>query len=225
MFSIIIPYKTKDSFVERCLKCISYQTYKDYEVIEVPDLICDGYPSEKRNWAIKRAKGDYLAFIDSDAYPPEDWLDNALMILRLGYIGVCGPGVLPYDASLLEQATDLVYKCLPFSYRVTPKAHRIVTDFPTFNLVVKKTDLQFQPYLTGEDTLYCKELSERGKILYTPILTVYHYRRPLFRPYWKQISIYGFHRGHLIRLAVAGLATTVVIYATNFIKGFLRRKI
>ena len=224
-FSIILPYKTKDIYVERCLKWISYQTYKNYEVIEIPDTICDGYPSEKRNWAILRATGDYLAFIDSDAYPSADWLSNALKWLNKGYIGVCGAGILPADAPLLEQAADLVLKWLPYSYRVTPKKARIVKEFPTFNLIVKKTDLLFEPYLTGEDSLYCRQLSERGQILYTPDLIVYHNRRPLFKPFWKQIKTYGLHRGHLIRLALLGWISTLFVYGYNFIKGLLRRKV
>jgi glycosyltransferase involved in cell wall biosynthesis len=182
-------------------------------------------PAEKRNLAIQLAKGDYYAFIDSDAYPPPNWLENSLKWLQKGWIGVCGAGVLPENAPILEQASDLVLRWMPFSYRVVRKPQRIVTDYPTFNLVVKKTDIRFKHYLTGEDTLYCNELSQRGKILYTPDVWVYLNRRPLIRPFRKQVSTYGFHRGHLIRLAVAGLATTVVVYATNFIKGFLRKRI
>ena len=225
LVSIIIPYKQRDKLVERCLYHILHQTYKDYEVIEVSDNEFLGFPADKRNWAISRARGDYLAYIDSDAYPSSDWLLNALFWLNKGYIGVCGAGVLPYDAPLLEQAADLVYKLLPFSYRVTPKKQRIVTDYPTFNLIVKKTDIKFKPYLTGEDTLYCKELSQRGQILYTPDVWVYHNRRPLFKPFWKQISTYGKHRGHLITLALLGWLSTWIVYPFNFIKGFLRKKI
>ncbi len=224
-FSIIIPYKTKNAYVERCLKWISYQTYKNYEVIEVPNTVCDGYPSEKRNWAILRAKGEFLAFIDADAYPSSDWLSNALKWLNEGYIGVCGAGILPADSSILEQAADLVLKWLPYSYRVTPKKERIVSEFPTFNLIVRKTDLLFEPYLTGEDSLYCRKLSEKGKILYTPDVIVYHNRRPLFRPFWKQIATYGWHRGYLIRLALSGWVTTIVVYDYNFFKGFLKKKL
>lgn len=223
--SVIVPYKTKDFRVEKCLKWLSYQTFRGFEVIEVSDKECDGLPAEKRNYGIYKSKGDILAFIDSDAYPSSDWLKIALLYLNQGYIGVCGPGVLPADSTLLEKASDLVLKYLPFSYRVTPQKERIVTDYPTFNLVVRKTDILFEPYLTGEDTLYCKALSEKGKILYTPDLIVYHYRRGLFRPYWGQISTWGLHRGHLIRLVFLGWLSTFFVYPFNFMKGFFKRKI
>ena len=225
MVSVIIPCKEIDKYTERCLNALKTQTYKDYEIFVVDDQKCQGFPADKRNWAILRATGDFLAFIDSDSYPTPSWLENALKWLEKGYIGVCGAGILPPDAPLLEQAADLVLKFLPFSYRVTPKKQRIVTDYPTFNLIVKKTNIKFQHYLTGEDTLYCGELSKLGKILYTPDVWVYHNRRPLFRPFWKQISTYGRHRGHLIKLALLGFLTTIVVYFYNFIKGFLRKKI
>ena len=225
LFSIIIPYQRWGKDLARCIHNIHKQSYTHYEIIEVPDMVCRGFPATKRNWAIAQAQGDYLAFIDSDAYPREDWLLNSLIWLNRGYVGVCGPGVLPPDSSLLEQATDLVYKSLPFSYRVTPKPKRIVTDYPTFNLIVKRTNIQFKPYLTGEDTLYCQELSKLGQILYTPDVIVYHSRRPLFKPYWEQISTYGLHRGHLIRLAVLGWLSTWWVYGVNFMKGLIKRKI
>ncbi len=135
-------------------------------------------------------------------------------------IGVCGPGILPADSSILEQTADLVLKCLPYSYRVTPKKQRIVKEFPTFNLIVKKTDLLFEPYLTGEDSLYCRKFSEKGKILYTPDVIVYHNRRPLFRPFWKQIATFGWHRGRLIGLAFLGWLSVLFVYGRNFICGF-----
>jgi GT2 family glycosyltransferase len=172
-----------------------------------------------------RAKGEVYAFIDSDAYPAYDWLDTAIKYLAFDKcLGVCGPGILPSDAHPLEQAADLVYKLLPYNYRVVPKGHRIVKDYPTFNLIVKKTDIRFKKFLTGEDTLFCQELSKQGKILYSPEVIVYHNRRPLFKAFTRQVSTYGLHRGHLIKLALLGLIAVLIYYPINFIKGFIKRE-
>jgi cellulose synthase/poly-beta-1,6-N-acetylglucosamine synthase-like glycosyltransferase len=194
------------------------------EIIVVSDEDCPGFPAVKRNWAMERTIGKYLAFIDSDAYPSYDWITNALILMQAGFAGICGPGVLPPGSSLLEQATDLVYSILPYSYRVRPAKQRIVAEFPTFNLIVRRDCApKFKNYLTGEDTLFCREIN--GLILYDPKVLVYHHRRPLFKSLWKQVSTYGKHRGHLIRLAILGLVTTVVVYGYNFIKGILRKEI
>jgi len=221
--TIIIPCKTINQEVLKCVnecKKLPNQT----EIIVVDDNDCPGLPAAKRNWAIERASGGIVAFVDSDAWPAPDWLTNAIYYLNNGFSGVCGPGILPPDSSLLEQATDLVLRCLPYSYRVVPKKARVVAEFPTFNLIVKK-DLapRFKNYLTGEDSLFCRELP--GMILYSPIVRVYHKRRPLFKAYWKQIGTYGLHRGHLIRLALLGWLSTWVVYGKNFILGFSRKRL
>lgn len=224
LVSIIIPCKEMDSYTQRCLNFCEQVDYPNKEIMVVPDYLCPGFPATKRNWAMQRAKGTIFAFIDSDAYPSKDWLKNATDYLKLPKIAaVCGPGVLPPDAPLLEQATDLVYRWLPYSYRVTPKKQRLVKEFPTFNLIVKKAYApQFKNYLTGEDSLFCRELS--GRILYDPSILVYHNRRPLFRPYWRQVGTYGFNRGQLIRLALLGWLSTWVVYPANFVRGLLKRR-
>jgi len=189
----------------------------------VDDVRCPGLPAHKRNWGMKKATGDIYAFLDNDAYPTFEWLNKALVYLK-AYAAVCGPGIIPPTSSLLQKATDLVYRCLPFSYRVKPGSQKVVKEFPTFNLLVwKHSAPKFKPYLTGEDSLFCREI--KGDILYSPDIVVYHQRRPLFKPLWKQVATYGTHRGHLIRLAFLGWVSTVFIYGVNFVKGFFKRRI
>ena len=87
--SVIVPvYKVYD-YLEKCLNSIVNQTFKDYEIIVVNDgspdnsqVIIDkfvkkysfvhGYRKENgglssaRNYGLKYAKGEYIAFVDSD---------------------------------------------------------------------------------------------------------------------------------------------------------------
>jgi len=221
-FSIIIPYKTADKYIVRCLwHCRRLKG--SWEILAIDDNVCPGLPAQKRNHAMKMAKGSYLAFIDSDAYPPDDWLITAKNLLRT-YGAVCGPGVLPPSASDSQKVTDFILKLLPYSYRVTPKKARIVNEFPTFNLIIKKGYMvDFKPYLTGEDSLLCREIG--CAVYYHPGLLVYHNRRSLYRPFWKQVSTYGKHRGFLIKKALVGTIGVVYHYVASFIKGFFRRKL
>ena len=169
-----------------------------------------------------KAKGKYFAFIDSDAYPSEKWLDKALYWLDV-YPAVCGPGVLPPDAPWQERVSDIVYQMLPYSERVVPMSQRILAEYPTFNLIVKREVApKFENYLTGEDSLFCRRI--KAGIFYHPDILVYHNRRPMFKKLWKQVGTYGKHRGNLIKQALFAWVSSIFTYAINFIYGFCKRR-
>lgn len=219
--SIIIPCKAYDADTKRCVQHCNHVA-PDKEIIVITDDDCPGYPSAKRNWAMARAKGKYFAFIDSDAYPSLGWMIAALYWLDK-YPAVCGPGMLPPDAPKEERIADIVYQMLPYSYRVVPQEKRIVAEYPTFNLIVRReVATDFEPYLTGEDSLFCRKIKDG--IFYHPDILVYHNRRPIYKRLWKQVGTYGLHRGNLIRQALFAWISTVFVYATNFIKGFFIRR-
>mgnify|MGYP002706908692 CR=1 FL=1 len=94
LISIIIPVYNAEKFLKRCIDSTLKQTYKNIEIICVNDgskdkslEILKGYAKEDdrivivdkenagvsvaRNDAIRVAKGEYVAFLDSD-----DWLEN-----------------------------------------------------------------------------------------------------------------------------------------------------
>ena len=63
LFTVIIPTKKVTGDVLKCVwECENLP--EDKEIIVVSDVACPGYPAQKRNWAMERAKGQYLAFID-----------------------------------------------------------------------------------------------------------------------------------------------------------------
>ncbi len=88
-FSIIVPVYNVEKYIDDCLKSIEKQTYDDFEVIVVNDgspdnsqSIIDKYVkkdvrfksyikkngglSDARNFGVKKARGEYLLFVDSD---------------------------------------------------------------------------------------------------------------------------------------------------------------
>lgn len=103
-FSIVIPVYNVEKYIDRCLKSIAKQNYKNYEVIIVNDGTKDnsveiinkylkkydnfklydkknGGLSDARNYGIKYATGDYLLFVDSDDYINCELLDKLNNIL------------------------------------------------------------------------------------------------------------------------------------------------
>ena len=187
----------------------------------ITDDICPGFPAGKRNYAMQIAKGDIYAFIDSDAYASKDWLKNALYWLQC-FPAVCGPGVLPPSAPVVEQLADQVHQWVFCPYRVKAMRPRIVSWHPTFNLIVKKEVApQFDSYLTGEDDRFCEKIKEG--IFYHPSILVYHNRRGAFRPLWKQFGTYARHKGCFVGMAFVAWATTLWTYGINWVRGFIKR--
>jgi len=86
-FSIIVPTYNQGNFLNKCLKSIFVQDFKNYEVIVIDNYSTDntkqiikkykkkiiyrkirngGVIAKSRNLGIKEAKGEWLAFLDSD---------------------------------------------------------------------------------------------------------------------------------------------------------------
>jgi len=165
-------------------------------------------PAQKRDIAAKRARGDFLAFIDDDAYPRADWLKMAKKHFRKKDVAVvCGPGVNPPFRGFLERAAGLISEsklCWGNAIlRNKPEGKvRDVDDFITANLLVRKSDYEkiggfSSAYWPGEDTSLCLNITEKlhKRIIYDPEVVVYHHRRLPGIPYLKQVGAYGLHRG------------------------------
>ena len=101
IFSIVIPCYNSWRYMERGLHFLEKQTFIDFEVIFVDDCSTDDTycqlekyqqqsilsiriirniknsgPGESRNYGIKMAKGDYIAFLDSDDWYEVDFLEK-----------------------------------------------------------------------------------------------------------------------------------------------------
>ncbi len=224
MVSIVIACPGDSWMLRECLAAIAAQTYRNFEVIVLPDgrtvfgqttttIIPTGKvrPAEKRNIGINAAKGDLVAFIDDDAYPDAHWLEYAVKYFGDESIGaVGGPGVTPPGDGFLARAGGRVYDSLLVSgnYRYRYKAggvRRDVDDYPSCNLIVRTGILKAiggyrTDFWPGEDTLLCKDIIDSGKrIVYDPWVVVFHHRRALFGPHLRQLGRYAFHRGYFVK--------------------------
>ena len=113
--SVIVPVYNVENYIEKSLKSLFNQTYKNLEIIIVDDCSTDnsksivedlikdkkniiffsnkknGGLSFARNEALKRATGDYIGYIDSDDYVPENYYESLMdtIITNKADIAVC----------------------------------------------------------------------------------------------------------------------------------------
>lgn len=113
LVTIVVPAYNVAPYLEECVQSLLEQTYDNIEIILVDDgstddtgKICDSLSNPKiqvihkengglssaRNAGIEKAKGEYIAFVDSDDYVAADYVKVMLQMLleNDGDIAVCG---------------------------------------------------------------------------------------------------------------------------------------
>ena len=245
LVSVVIACPNGSWMLDECLSSIAVQTYRNFEVIVLPDgdtvtakydwmkVIATGKvrPAEKRNLGIKAAKGAIVAFIDDDAYPEAHWLEYAVKYFSEPSVGaVGGPGVTPPNDGFLARLGGRVYdnRLVSGGYRYRYKAggvRRDVDDYPSCNLFVRmdaleKTGGYRTDFWPGEDTLLCKDIVDSGlRIVYDPWVIVYHHRRALFAPHLRQLGRYAFHRGYFVKRFPSNSARLSYFVPSAFVAG------
>ena len=221
--SVIIIANRPSAYLRQALAAIARLDEPAWEVVGVLDepfasddrrfrFLASGPvgPAQKRDLAASQARGAILAFLDDDAYPAKAWLTAALRRFDDPTVwAVGGPGVTPPDDGFWQQMSGWVYASRlvagPARHRYVREPAREVDDYPSMNLLVRKSvfnevggfNSEFYP---GEDTKLCLEITRRGgRIVYEPDALVYHHRRSLLHGHFGQITAYARHRGYFAR--------------------------
>lgn len=212
--SVIVCSYNGAQTLESCLRSLRKIDYPDYEVVVVDDGSTDNtreilahHPwvnaihqtnhglSVARNVGAAAAKGEILAYTDSDCMADPDWLYYLVGTLLSGnYAGVGGPNISP-PAQNWQQACVAAAPGGP--------SHVLLTDvmaehIPGCNMAFHRWAFEriggFDPEYrkAGDDVDFCWRLQQEGEVIaFSPSAIVWHYRRFTLKAFRKQQEGYG----------------------------------
>jgi O-antigen biosynthesis protein len=217
--SVIVCCYNAAATIDECLRSLEKLEYPRYEVIIVDDGSSDGTHeiagkydfrcirvpngglSQARNIGIEAARGEVVAFIDSDAYADPDWLYymvGALEEHKASAVG--GPNLSPPQDNFTAQCVDQS----PGNPTCVLVDNENAEHIPGCNMAFRRDAFDAvglfdaQHRAAGDDVDLCwRLLVAEKKIVYHPSAVVWHHRRPTIRGYLRQQKGYGVAEAHL----------------------------
>jgi cellulose synthase/poly-beta-1,6-N-acetylglucosamine synthase-like glycosyltransferase len=227
--SIIVPVKNGEKTLKKCIDSILNLNYPNYELIIVNDgstdntqKILEEYkdkikiintqgvgPSKARNLAVKQAKGELVAFTDSDCIVDKEWLNELVKCFKIeeNLAGVGGEQLSPQDESNFGKIVNNFMHSIGIIEYVKDEKEVVFTQHnPTCNSIYKKEVFEklggFKEGLwPGEDVEFDYRVTKTGyKLLFNPKAIVYHYRPQNIKKFIKMMYKYGKVQGILVKM-------------------------
>lgn len=219
LVSIIIPVKNRPEDIRDCLTSLAFLDYsgEKLEIIVVDDGSSDNTgevaaafdvnlirlpvsrgPAACRNAGAGAAKGEILAFLDSDCRAGRGWLKELAPFFAFEEVGAVGGFVEGYFKESPLDRYEKVFSSLNLGRRIL-LGSRSGSGFyvPTCNLLVRKDVFILAGGLTegmhvGEDVDFCWRLRDLGhSLLYLPAGSVAHRHRNKLSQMLRRRFAYG----------------------------------
>lgn len=203
--SVIIPVYNVEQYLRKCLDSVVTQTFKDIEIICINDGSTDGsleilkeYANKDsrivlidtenkgqaaaRNIGLKKANGEYIAFVDSDDYIEKETYEFAMKYIKSADIIVWGIKVFGEHA-LEQRKSDNKYYQLKYKGTIKTSTDVILkTDCSVCNKlfkneILRKKRIIFPEGLHYEDALFWMEYAINSNNIHFIDAYFYNYRR------------------------------------------------
>lgn len=208
LVSIIVPVYRVEDFLPRCLDSILSQTYQNFELILVDDgspdgcgEICDSYAkvdprviavhqsnqglSSARNHGLEISVGDCVAFIDSDDWVSDRYLEVLMSLIREhdSDIAICQFLRVTDDSDVPETREDASVTFLSNTEALDALYHRMIEQFTVAWAKVYRrrlfADLSFPAGMMHEDVhVSCPLLYTADRIAFTTEHLYFYRQRP-----------------------------------------------
>ena len=242
-FAIVIPFIEWNAGVKESVDGCLALDYPNFTIVLAPNS-ADSVPAEyqqrdnirtlssethgishKRNLAIQNSgSADFIACIDSDAYPDPHWLSNALLEFErsedIWVVG--GPDMSPEYPELRRRAVANALKSYavsgPRRFMKLSKESKFVDDLRTCNFIIRRSACDatggFDETLeVGEDSALCGDVRRLGgKLYFSSKVKVYHHARSLFSPYLKQKVTTGYGVPKLLKHSGKEMSTFSILF-------------
>lgn len=212
--SVVICAYNAERTMDACLASLRELRYPNYEVIVVNDgstdrteAIAQRYPqfrlisqsnkglSVARNVGLEAARGEIVAYTDSDCVVDPDWLTYlAYKFTSSDFVAVGGPNLPPPE----DSPTAAYVAAAPGGPTHVLLDDEVAEHIPGCNMAFRKVALEgiggFDPVhrAAGDDVDVCWRLQDAGyRIGFSPAAQVWHFRRNTIRAYLKQQMGYG----------------------------------
>ena len=233
MISIIVPtYNRKDELEDLLPSLRQQECSCSFEIIVVDDDSTDGTcellknlaedwkgrlrflkqnragPGAARNLGIVHARGDILAFVDSDCIAPRGWLNKLTSVFANPQVGAAGgPELAPTDDCLLRRCQSYMMTAFLTTGGLRGrKGTKLGIYYPRgFNMAVRKHVVEavggVPNRFHGEDILLSLKVKQMGYTLeFAPDAAIYHHRRATLSQYFRQLYRMGKARVEMIHL-------------------------
>ena len=206
LISVVIPHLNQPEALDACLTSLDSQSLERclFEVIvvdngssSIPEDIVVNHsgtrllqelqpgPGPARNFGVRSANGDIIAFIDADCRAHRDWLRNALQTIRSSPEGTIVGGDVRIWRNRRDTFTAIEAYEAVFSYRFKWYIEQLGF-CGTGNLVVRRADFEKAGPFAGIEFAEDVEWAERARsagltFQYVPQMIVFHPARPSLR--------------------------------------------
>src|SRR3989337_3345121 len=216
--SVIIPFHGKVQDLTKCIAGLKHQNFNfKFEIIVVESgndpgvgylinsidnaaLVTSSYlmyPGKARNLGVTYSTSKFLAFIDADSIPEEDWLSEIYFSLKKGNDNVIGPVINLHPFHPIA-TVDNLFLFIDFQKH---RSSRNVDHFTGCSLGMTK-DLFYKAgefpenIKIGEDTKFSESALKKGKIYFNKKMIVRHSGRKNYSDFKKHHWSFGFYRGY-----------------------------